>query len=81
MEYLAVYRTKADRKRNFEIGYRVFKEENSYGIESFICGGSFYEKAVIGNCCEEKAEKIVMFFAEKGVHPLHIENIILDMRF
>ncbi len=81
MEYIAVYKTKADRKRNFEIGYRVFKEENSYGIESFICGGSFYEKAVIGNCGKEKAKKLAAFFAKKGVHPIHIEDIISDLRF
>ena len=44
MEYIASYIAKADPDRNFDISYSIFKEENSYGIESFVCGGRFHEK-------------------------------------
>ena len=81
MEYIASYITKADPDRNFDISYSIFKEENSYGIESFICGGRFHEKVYVGNCNENEIKQLALFFAEKGVHPLHIENIISDMRF
>ena len=81
MEYLAFYKAKTDPDRNFDICYCVFKDENSYGIESFICGGNFNEKASVGICGEKEALKIAEFFAENSVHPLHIEDIISDMRF
>ena len=81
MEYVAVYKAKADSNRNFDISYSIFKEGNSYGIESFVCGGRFHEKVCIGNFKENKVKQLALFFAEKGVHPLHIEDIISDMRF
>ena len=81
MEYIAFYSSKAETDRNFNIKYCVFKDGNSYGIESFICGGNFYEKASVGICGEKEALKIAEFFAENSVHPLHIEDIISDMRF
>ena len=81
MEYVAVYKTKADYNRIFDISYSIFKEGSSYGIESFVCGGRFHEKVCVGNCNENEVKQLAMFFAEKGVHPLHIENIISDMRF
>ena len=81
MEYIAFYKDKTDPCRDFDIIYSVFKEENSYGIESFVCGGRFYEKTFIGNRYEEKVKQLAAFFAEKGVHPVHIEDIISDIRF
>jgi hypothetical protein len=81
MEYLAVFKVKADPDRNFDISYFVFKDENSFGIESFAEGKNFSEKVIIGNCGEEKAKSVAKFLAENGVHPLHIEDIISDMRF
>ena len=81
MEYIASYKTKANPKRNFDTIYLVFKDRNCYGIESFVCGGRFHEKAYVGNCKENEVKKLAMFFAEREVHPLHIEDIISDMRF
>ena len=81
MEYVAVYKAKADSNRNFDISYSIFKEGNYYGIESFVCGGRFCEKTFIGNSYEEKVKQLAAFFAEKGVHPVHIEDIISDIRF
>ena len=81
MEYIAFYKAKTDPCRDFDIIYSVFKEGSSYGIESFVCGGRFHEKVCIGNCKENKVKQLALFFAEKGVHPLHIEDIISDMRF
>ena len=81
MEYIDFYRSKTYSDKNFDIIYGVFKIEDSFGIESYICGGNFYEKAVIGNCREEKAKELAMLFAKKGVHPVHIEDIISDMMF
>ena len=81
MEYLAFYKTKTDPDRNFDICYCVFKDGNSYGIESFVCGGNFSEKVLLGNCGENRAKNLAGLFAEKAVHPIHIEDIISDMRF
>ena len=81
MKYVAFYKAKADSDRNFDINYTVFKEESSYGIESFVCGGRFHGKVCIGNCKENEAKQLALFFAKKGVHPLHIEDIISDIRF
>ncbi len=74
--YKAVYKTKDER-----INYWVTESENSYYIESEICGGRFHEKVCLGNCKEDGAEKAAKLFAKKAVHPVHIEDIICDMRF
>ena len=79
MKYTVFYEAKANQSRNFDIIYGVFKNEDSFGIESFIGGGDFYEKASLGNCGENEAIKIAKLFAEKTVHPVHIEDIISDM--
>lgn len=81
MEYIAYYNAKSETDRNFDISYCVFKDGNSYGIESFVCGGSFSEKILLGNCKEKKALELAEIFAKKAVHPLHTEDIISDMRF
>ena len=81
MEYTVFYEAKATKRRNFDIIYGVFKNEDSFGIESFIGGGDFYEKASFGFCGEKEAEKIAKIFAKKGVHPVHIEDIISDMMY
>ena len=81
MKYIEFYRAKAAPNRKFEIVYAVIEEKNSFCIEAFIEGGFFSEKAFIGNCGEEKAKNIAGLLAEKGVHPVHIENIISDMMF
>lgn len=81
MKYIAFYKAKDDPKRNFCISYAVCEDNNSFIIKSFVEDGSFSEKAFIGNCGKEKAKEIAKLFAEKGVHPIHIENIISDMKF
>lgn len=81
MEYIAFYTSKPETDRKFDIKYCVFKDGNSYGIESFVCGGSFSEKILFGNCGEKRAKNLAEIFAKKTVHPLHIEDIISDMRF
>ena len=81
MEYIEFFKAKTDFDRSFDVCYSVFKEDNSYGIESFVCGGRFYEKVCVGNHEENEVKNLALLFAEKGVHPLHIEDIISDMRF
>ncbi len=81
MEYTAFYKAKSNPERNFEISYCVMKIDNSFCIESSVDGGTFSEISYIGNCKEEYAEKLAELFAEKGVHPVHIEDIISDMVF
>ena len=80
MKYLNVFEAKEEPGRNFDIIYCLCKEENSFCIESYIPGGSSFEKAFLGNCGEEKAEQITLFLAKNAVRPIHIENIISDMR-
>ena len=81
MKYIAFYRTKYEPERHFYISYCITEYNGSFCLESFINGGIFFEKAFIGNCGEEKAEEIAKLFAKKGVHPVHIEDIISDMMF
>ena len=59
----------------------VCEEKGCYYIESFINGKSGTEKAFLGNCGEEKAVSVARLLAKKSVRPLHIEDIITDMRF
>ena len=80
MKYKAFFKAKAEQDRNFDIKYCVCEENGSYYIESFVEGGSFSEKVFIGKCKEKAAEEIAVFFAKKGVHPVHTEDIITDMR-
>lgn len=80
MRYIAFYWAKTEADRNFDIKYCVYEENDSFCIESFIEGGYFSEKVSLGKCGEKTAFKIAEFFAENAVHPLHIEDIITDMR-
>ncbi len=77
----AVYKSTKELDRNFSIAYTVIEENGDYYLEAETEGGSFSEKACIGSCGDEKAERLAMLFAKEGVHPLHIEEIISDMRF
>lgn len=81
MEYKAFFKSGQNLFKNFDVKYAVFEDKGSFFIESEICGGFFREISFLGNCSEEKATETVKLFAEKGVHPLHIEDIISDMRF
>lgn len=80
MEYKNFYRSAAENNR-FSIIYSVCEDNNGFFIESSIEGGHFCEKVFIESHNEARAEKIARLFAEKGVHPVHIEEIISDMRF
>ncbi len=81
MNYKSFFNAKDGPNRNFDIKYVICEENDSYHIEAFVEGGRFFEKAFIGNCGEEKATELVKLFAKKDVHPVHIEDIISDMRF
>ena len=59
MIYKAFYTAKRTVERDFDIMYRICEEKGDYYIESFICGGSFCEKAFLGRCGETKAEEFV----------------------
>ncbi len=80
MKYKAFFVAKSEPDRKFDIKYCVCEKDGSFYIESFVEGGIFSEKVLIGNSEEEKALKIAKLFAEKGVHPVHTEDIITDMR-
>ena len=75
------FKAKEEPERHFDITYCVCEEKGCYYIESFINGKSGIEKAFLGNCGEEKAVSVARLLAEKSVRPLHIEDIITDMRF
>ncbi|MBQ3236593.1 MAG: hypothetical protein IJA92_03605 [Oscillospiraceae bacterium] len=81
MIYKAFYTAKRTAERDFDIMYRICEEKGDYYIESFICGGSFCEKAFLGRCGETKAEEFAKLLAKKAVHPVHIEDIISDRHF
>lgn len=81
MNYKLIFKSGPHLCRNIGISYSVCEDKGCYFIESFIEGGAFYEKVCLGNCKKEKAVFLAKLFAEKGVHPLHIDDIISDMRF
>ncbi len=72
---IAVYESK---KR--DICYYVMKAEDFYYIEANVAGGFFSERAAAGNS-EEKSLETARLFAEKSVHPVHIEDILSDLHF
>ncbi len=81
MVYEFFYKAKAEPDRNYDITYCIIKENNSYYIESSIDGSHISETASLGNCGEEKAVFLAKLMAKKSVRPLHIEDIISDLRF
>lgn len=81
MKYLSVYKSKKEPDRDFDITYTVAEKAGTFYIESEICGSFICETAVLGNCGEQKADELAHFLSEKAVHPLHIDDIISDMRF
>ena len=81
MIFETVFKAKNEAGRNFDIIYYLGKEENDYYIESRIEGKSDFETVFLGNCGIKKAEKVLKLLAENSVRPLHIEDIISDIRF
>lgn len=81
MIYEAVFKAKSETDRNFDIVYYLGKEGSDYCIESRIEGKTDFETVFLGNCGIEKSEKAIKILAENSVRPLHIEDIISDMRF
>ncbi len=73
---IAVYKSKTRK-----ISYSVIEDENCFVIETEVLGGSKKEKTLLSCCTEEKAIKTAKLFAKSEVHPLHIEDIISDLRF
>lgn len=81
MEYRSFFKTEIEPDLSKGVFYAVFEDSGSYYIECRISGGKYNEKIFLGSCGEEKAENIAHLLAVKKVHPLHIEDIISDMRF
>ena len=81
MIYEGFYTAKHEPKRNYEITYCIEKDKGSYFIESYINGGKIYSPVFIGSCGYATAKRLAQFLAKNSVHPLHIEDIISDMRF
>lgn len=79
--YKAVFKSASGIDRNISISYTIEEIEGDYYIESLLEGGVFHEKAFLGNCGFEKAEELALLLAKNGVHPVHIEDIISDLRF
>jgi len=79
--YKAVFKAANELCRNYDITYIVDEDNGTYFIEAFIEGTDIFEKAALGNCGLDKAEETAMIFAEKSVRPIHIEDIISDLRF
>lgn len=81
MVYRAIYSAKEENDRNYEITYCIINDTDSYYIESYINGKGKVELSFLGSCSEEKAESLVHLLAENSVRPVHIDDIISDLRF
>ncbi|MBQ7873859.1 MAG: hypothetical protein IJ306_01670 [Oscillospiraceae bacterium] len=81
MMYLSVYKAKHEPDRNYDIIYSVTEKSGSFYIEAHIEGSFVCETAALGSCGEKKANELAHLLAEKAVRPVHIEDIISDMRF
>ena len=81
MMYLSVYKAKKEPDRDFDIIYTINEKDGVFYIESHIEGSYISQIATLGSCGEEKAENFAHLLAEKAVRPVHIEDIISDMRF
>lgn len=79
--YTACFTAKEEDGRDFDISYRVKKEENSFYIECSVEGGGTPFVAALGSCKEDAAEKLALFFAQNALRPLHLEDVISDMHF
>lgn len=77
----AVFKSANELDRKCSISYTVEENNGDYYITAAVEGGNSSEKAFLGRCNQEKAEELALLFASKGVHPLHIEDIISDLRF
>ena len=81
MIYKAVYKAKEEPDRNYDIIYSVTEKSGTFYIEAHVEGSVISETASLGSCGEKKAEEFAHLLAEKAVRPIHIEDIISDMRF
>lgn len=81
MVYETIFTAKDLSDGNFDITYCVINDKNSYFIESYICGSDKHESSFLGSCGKEKAKNLAHTLAEKAVRPIHIEDIISDLRF
>ena len=77
----AIFKSMNEPCRNFSISYTVFENDGDYYIKAETEGGNSSECAFIGSCGEEKAAALGHFLAEKAVRPVHIEDVISDLRF
>ncbi len=79
--YTACFKAKEEDDRDFDISYRIIEENKSYYIECSIDGSNTSIVSSIGNCGNDTAEKLAALLAERALRPLHLEDIISDMRF
>ena len=77
----AIFKSSNGLNGNKSISYAVNEKDGDYYIEAEIEGKDSAETAFLGNCGEEKAIALGHFLAEKAVRPVHIEDIISDLRF
>ena len=78
--YIACYKAKNEDNRDYDISYNVIKEENCFMIECYVDGSNKYSISSIGKCTVSSAENIAKCLAAESVRPVHLEDIISDMR-
>ena len=78
---ITIFKSASGLDENKSISYTINESDGDYYIESKIEGGNSVETAFLGNCGEEKAIALGHFLAKKAVRPVHIEDIISDLRF
>lgn len=78
--YIACYKAKNEDGRDYDISYNVIKEENCFMIECYVDGGNEYNISSIGKCTAFAAENIAKYLAARALRPIHLEDVISDMR-
>jgi hypothetical protein len=78
---IEIFKSANELGNNFSISYKVIENSGDYFIEAETEGGKYSETAFLGNCGAEKAIALGHLLAEKAVRPIHIEDIISDLRF
>ena len=78
--YIACYKAKEEDGRDYDISYNIIKEENCFLIECYVDGGSRKSVSPIGKRSASAVEKIVEDLAANAIRPIHLEDVISDMR-
>ena len=78
--YIACYKAKDEANRDYDISYNVIKEENCFLIECYVDGGREHCLSSIGKCSVSDAENIAKRLAAGALRPVHLEDVISDLR-